>query len=90
MSKKKPVQKPATTHDEIMRQIAVLAARISEVESGLVSVRQHSEVAVEEMIQTRDTFRELRSFVNVKFLLLEQPASKQSWFSWLRGAGAGR
>jgi hypothetical protein len=42
------------------------------------------------MIQTRDTFRELRSFVNVKFLLLEKPASKQSWFSWLRGAGAGR
>lgn len=91
-SKKKNTTAPvATTHDEIMRQIAVLASRVSTVETGLVSVREHVAGTDEELRETREMCAKWRSYVTAKFA--DWQNKKQSswfWFYRLFGAGAGR
>lgn len=89
MSKKKPSPKTATTHDEIMRQIAVLASRISSVEDGLIAVREHASAVDEELRETREMGNKWLAFFS-KASTESRAKKPASWFTWLRGAGAGR
>lgn len=94
MSKPKRAPKTGTPsktpHDELMRQIAVLASRISDIENGLVAVREHASGVDEELRETREICSKWQSFVSAAVTELRAKKAPPSWFSWLRGAGAGR